>query len=281
MEKVSIIMSAYNAEKYISKAINSVFAQTYPNIELVITEDKSTDSTLEIIQRIIKDNPDRDIKLIVHEENLGAGWSRSDGIKASVGEYTAFLDSDDWLDKECIETLVKAAKETGADIVTPGYRIFSDKIIVVQPDKRVVVEGGDKFYQDSSDACRFLGPNLIKATLWSDVEYSKRRYCEDSPTFIQLIAKAKKRCILDYAGYNYLQVNTSLTHTVSYYKEEIYSILCLLDSYEVFGDIITLQAFLYKLECISKIQDKTGIDGNEIDEIVNKITSIIRKKLTK
>lgn len=274
-------MSAYNTEKLIEKAIKSVLEQTYPNIELIIIEDCSTDSTLEVIQKIIRENPGSDIKLIAHCKNLGAGWSRYDGIKASSGDYTTFLDSDDWLDRECIETLVKAAEETGADIVSPGFKTVDDKVTIRKPSKRIVVEGNDKFYMDSSDTCRFLNTNLIKATLWNEVKYSKRRFCEDSPTYIKLIAKAEKRCILDYAGYNYYQNSTSLIHISSPYKKEIYSILCLLDSVDVFGDMTIMHTLPYRLDRVSKLKSKEGISGDEIDEILNKLNNIVKRILVK
>ena len=282
MKKVSIIMSAYNAEKYIRKALKSVLNQTYQNLELIIVEDKSSDSTLDIIKKFIKEAPKDLVKLIKHSENKGAGWARYDGVKASTGDYTCFLDSDDWLDKECIETLVNTAEETGADIVTPGYKEVSNKSLKIKiPKSKLILEGHNKFYNDPSDTCRFLNTNLIKADLWQEVEYSKRRFCEDSPTLIKLISKAKKRCVLNYAGYNYYQNENSLIHTASRYKSFIYSMLCLLDSAEVFGNITTMYALPHHLEQIAKLKDKTGIEGEEIDEILYKINNIIKDILTK
>lgn len=282
MKKVSVIMSAYNAEKYIKRAIDSIINQTYKNIELVIVEDKSTDSTLDIIKSYTKNCSSIEIRLLEHSENKGAGWSRFDGIKACSGYYTTFLDSDDWLDNNCIETLVNVAEELDVDIVTPGYKeVTSKSFKVKRPKKKIILEGKNKFYNDPSDTCRFLNTNLIKANLWQEVEYSKRRFCEDSPTLIKLISKAKKRCILNYAGYNYYQNENSLIHTASRYKSLIYSMLCLLDSSEVFGNITTMYALPYQLEQIAKLKDKTGIDGEEINEILIKINNIVKNILTK
>ena len=220
-------MSAYNAADTIEKAITSVLNQTHKDIELIIVEDCSSDKTLEIISTF-KDNR---VKVIKHKENLGAGWSRYDGIKASTGGYTTFLDSDDWLDKDCIETLLANAIQTGADMVSPGYIAHFENSEVPLIPKRCVLMNEAKYHQDEADCLRFLNVALIKQTLWDKVEYCKRRFVEDSPTLIKLIYYANKRSILDYAGYHYIQRNSSLVHSASQYKYWIFETLCAIDAY--------------------------------------------------
>jgi len=93
---VSIIMPAYNAELHIAESIDSVISQTYSNWELLITDDRSTDTTQKIINEYaIQDSR---IKLFINDENGGAGIARNNSIKQSVGRFIAFLDADDkWL----------------------------------------------------------------------------------------------------------------------------------------------------------------------------------------
>ena len=90
---VSIIMPSYNSEKYISDSIESILSQTYSNWELLITDDCSTDNTI----NIISDFKDRDcrIKLFLNDVNSGSGLSRNKSIEYAKGKYIAFLDSDD------------------------------------------------------------------------------------------------------------------------------------------------------------------------------------------
>lgn len=224
--KVSIIMSAYNTESTINKAIQSVLNQTHKDIELIIVEDKSTDSTLNIINTI-KDNR---ILVIKHSVNQGAGVSRYDGVKHSTGDYTTFLDSDDYLELDCIEKLLECAAKTNADIVSPGYIInIGDSERILNP-KEQVVEGLQK-YQTTNECLRFLNPALIKHTLWDKVEYSKRRFVEDTPTLVKLIWFANKRAICSYAGYHYIQRENSLIHSASNYKTWIFETLCSIDVY--------------------------------------------------
>lgn len=93
---VSVIMPAYNVEKYISESIESVLAQSYQNWELLITDDRSTDNTQRIVEEYCIN--DKRIKLFINKENGGAGAARNNSIKEANGRFIAFLDSDDqWL----------------------------------------------------------------------------------------------------------------------------------------------------------------------------------------
>lgn len=93
---VSIIMPAYNSEKFISESIESVIAQTYQNWELLITDDQSTDNTKKIVEQYC--STDTRVKFFVNKENGGAGVARNNSITHAKGRYIAFLDSDDlWL----------------------------------------------------------------------------------------------------------------------------------------------------------------------------------------
>ena len=89
---ITIIMSAYNAEGTILKAINSVLNQTYKNTQLIVVNDCSTDNTLDIVKNI----EDSRIVLINNDENLGCGMSRRVGLLKATGNYITFLDSDDY-----------------------------------------------------------------------------------------------------------------------------------------------------------------------------------------
>ena len=96
---VSIIMPSFNSEETIQAAIESVRAQTYSNWELIISDDNSSDSTVEIVEKNVLYEPR--IILIQHSENRGAGFSRNEAISKARGKYIAFLDSDDiWHEKK-------------------------------------------------------------------------------------------------------------------------------------------------------------------------------------
>ena len=91
--KISVIMSAYNSEKFISKSIDSILAQTFKNFELIIINDSSIDKTKDIIETYRK--KDKRIKIICNRQNLGPAKSRNRALKIAKGEYIAIMDSDD------------------------------------------------------------------------------------------------------------------------------------------------------------------------------------------
>ena len=120
MSKVSIIMPAYNAEKTISKSIESVQAQTYKNWELIITDDKSTDSTKNIIQKYAKE--DLRVKYFSNNSDKSGAWAaRNNSLKNVKGRYIAFLDSDDtWLPCKLQDQLV-AMRSSGCSASHSAY----------------------------------------------------------------------------------------------------------------------------------------------------------------
>lgn len=113
MDKVSIIVPVYNVEKYLEKCIESILAQTFKNIEVILVNDGSSDKSGLICDKYSL--IDRRIK-VVHKKNTGVSDSRNYGIKVSSGKYIAFIDSDDWVDKEYINILYSNLIKYNADI---------------------------------------------------------------------------------------------------------------------------------------------------------------------
>ena len=117
---VSIIMPSYNTGKYIKDTIQSVFAQTYANWEIIIVDDCSTDDTDEIIQPLLKDSR---IRYYKNEQNYGAAVSRNRALREARGKWIAFLDSDDlWL-PEKLEKQVKFMQDNGYAFTFTDFRI--------------------------------------------------------------------------------------------------------------------------------------------------------------
>ena len=111
--KISVILSAYNEEKFISKAIESVVNQTLKDIEIIIINDGSTDNTLDIINSFAeKDNR----IVVIDQQNIGLGASRNKGMKIAQGEYVTFLDADDWFTEDAFEIAYNEAKAKDTDI---------------------------------------------------------------------------------------------------------------------------------------------------------------------
>jgi len=121
---VSIIMPAYNAEKYIADSIKSVLAQTYSNWELIVVDDGSTDGTAAVVQEFAgRDNRIR----YIFQENGRLGKARNTGIRNAAGSLIAFLDSDDlWVETK-LEVQLRTMVENNADVVYSNAYVFTDE----------------------------------------------------------------------------------------------------------------------------------------------------------
>lgn len=261
--KVSVVITAYNVEKYIKKAINSVLNQTYKNIEIVVVEDCSTDNTLKFIKGLQKSDLAFPINLVQHKENVGAGLSRRDGIKASTGDFIMLLDADDWLNKDYIEHLVDRQKETDADIVGGGITYCYEDTDKFETNTfgTTVSEGFQKFADYNDGKVVFLNNKIVRSTMYDTVEYCDRRYVEDTPVIMKLLYNANKVAYVNEAGYNYLQRNTSLCHVSSRWKHNLFCALCCAELIEWFKDkpepyktIFGLGQFVEYLKAMNEIQ---------------------------
>lgn len=265
---ISIIMSAYNAEKTIKKAIISVLNQKYKNFELIIINDCSTDNTLNIINQF-KDNR---IRVINNKYNLGAGMSRRIGVENITGNYTLMLDSDDYLSKDCLSTLMSYTKYN-ADIIIPGCIIEDEKYntIKIKKSEFKIEKDDDKFKPNKEDTKRFLNCMLVNSKLWDKVVYSHRRYIEDTPTLYKLMFFANKVINIPYAGYHYVQNSSSLCHTSSKLKHAIYTTLVAKDLIEFRkqqGVEYDDDVFIYRLEELKKFNlDELYLYKDEVLEI--------------
>ena len=123
-EKISIIIPCYNVEKYLDSCVQSIINQTYKNLEIILVDDCSTDNTWKIIKQYEKkyDN----IKALKNEKNSGAGYSRNRAVEIASNQYISFIDSDDYIELNFYETMLKQMKKEKADMVI-GSRFIDKK----------------------------------------------------------------------------------------------------------------------------------------------------------
>ncbi len=123
-KKVSVIVPAYNVEKYIGNALESLVGQTYRNIEIIVIDDGSFDGTAAVID----DFSEKDDRIIsIHKENGGVSEARNCGLDRANGEFVFFLDGDDTAEPDAIEILVKAMEMSGADLIGCQYSRWDEK----------------------------------------------------------------------------------------------------------------------------------------------------------
>ena len=105
--KVSIIVPVYNVSQYIVKCLDSIYGQTYNNIELILVDDCGSDDSMTIVHDYLASHVSIDAHIISHKKNRGLSAARNSGMEKASGEYVYFLDSDDYITLDCIEALVR------------------------------------------------------------------------------------------------------------------------------------------------------------------------------
>ena len=118
---VSIVITNYNYDKYLKKAINSALAQTYKNIEIIIIDDYSSDSSKDILDKYSSFN---NIRVIYHKKNKGIVYSRNEALRVSNGIYLSMLDADDFMEETYIQDMVSIALETNSDVIYPNWHLI-------------------------------------------------------------------------------------------------------------------------------------------------------------
>ncbi|MCD0432602.1 glycosyltransferase [Lacticaseibacillus paracasei subsp. paracasei] len=122
---ISIIVPTYNVEKYIRTCIESILAQTYRNVEVIIVNDGSTDQSLAVISDLICSH--HNVK-VINQKNQGVSVARNTGIDVATGKYITFVDPDDKIMPGFVSSLYQIADKTGADIVRGSFRDFNGNI---------------------------------------------------------------------------------------------------------------------------------------------------------
>lgn len=127
-ELISIIVLAYNTEKYIKKCLDSICKQTYPYLEILVILDGCTDKTANIVQKLAK--KDERIRILSHE-NKGTCFCRIEGYKQAKGKYIMYVDSDDWIEKDMIQIMHEKLLEYDVDLVHCQYKKLKDQEIKI------------------------------------------------------------------------------------------------------------------------------------------------------
>ena len=208
--KLSIVVPDYNLEKYIARCLDSLLHQTYHNLEIIVVDNGSTDSSGVICDEYAaKDNR---IK-VIHQENKGAGGSRNTGIDNATGEYITFVDGDDFVDSYMMEKMMSAIITFNADMAVCRYRQVSvDEVYVEAPyqDGKVCVMDN---YEMLSAYCEEDESLVIQNALWNklikkkyldDIRMWENRKYEDVAFSLKMIKNVQKTVYIDTPMYNYI-----------------------------------------------------------------------------
>jgi len=216
---ISIVVPIYNVQQYLSKCIESIFAQSFRDIETILVDDGSTDECPQICDDFAR----RDCRIrVIHKKNGGLSDARNAGMKVAHGEWTYFLDSDDWIHPEALQTLFGFAKKNDCDVVQGGlYYAYEDHLLYRQPSKKELKQS----VLANDDAMRSLITNdrvknfawgkLYKTDLIRDIEFPVGKYFEDSFWQHLVIHRVKKYGIVDTPLYYYRQRENGISGNFS------------------------------------------------------------------
>lgn len=231
MIKVSVIIPAYNIEKYIQKAIKSVIEQSLNEVEIIVVNDGSTDKTKEKIEELSK--YDQRIKLI-NLSNGGVSRARNVGINLAKGEYILFLDGDDWISKDCLEELYKKAKRDNLDLLVFNYtKVSCNNMEEYKFNvKDEIISGRQALKETLVDK---MTPSMCNKFISRKILSGDMRFEEDIAMGEDLLLSTKICSIADRVGkinksyYYYYMREDSVTNKVT---EKIFSIKNSIDRIE-------------------------------------------------
>ena len=187
-DKISVIIPAYNIESYLGRTLESVMAQTYENIEIVVVNDGSKDGTGAVIDSYAE--RDHRIKAI-HKENGGVTSARLRGVQESTGEWIGFVDGDDFVEPQMFEALLANAEKHGADISHCGYRmVFPSRVDFYYNTGKKVVQEGIQGLRD------VVSGSFVEPGLWNKLY--RRALFDGLPEWMDTSIKNMEDLLMNY-----------------------------------------------------------------------------------
>lgn len=214
-EKVSIIIPVYNAEKYLRKCIESVLKQDYPNMEILLIDDGSTDSSPAIVDSFAQ----QDSRICAfHKKNGGLGSSHNFGLDHMTGDLVTFVDNDDWVEPNYVSFLAGKVKEQDLDYSScAGYDCQEETgnmtFVGTRQDRiftpKEAVEDILDRHQFTTEA---LTKKMYRREVFSDIRLRDDRNYQDTQVFFRIVSKCSRIGYFAEPLYHYLVRQGSITH---------------------------------------------------------------------
>lgn len=208
MKPISLLVPIFNVEFYFERCVRSLFEQTYPDIEYLFVNDYTPDNSIDILKNVIQEYPQRKqhIRIISHEKNRGLAAARNTAVENCQTEFLMHVDSDDYIEKDAVEKLVKKQKEGDFDIVTGNALIHrKDNTEMLRKNEPAEKEELIKLYIQLVLNHTIWG-RLIRTSLYKDNKIQALEGCnigEDHQVIPQLFYYAKKFASIDDVIYHY------------------------------------------------------------------------------
>ena len=219
---LSILIPSYNTEKHVKKCLESILEQNLKNCEILIFDDESTDKTVDVIEEIIKENKKDNKKNIniklAKINHCGLSSVRNKLIKEAKGKYLLFVDSDDYAEKDLIDTLKDTIEKDDYDLIRFKAKVhndtsykskerFNSKVFGILSMKDAIINWSNK---DEEWAVTWLYCHKKDVIIKNNIIFDEGKIHEDFGTVPKIILNAKKIYSVDYVGYNYVKRNNSI-----------------------------------------------------------------------
>lgn len=285
--RFSVIIPAYNVEKYIGRAIQSVTNQTFENYEILVVDDGSSDNCGKICDRYAK--LDSRIE-VIHKENEGLSAARNLGISKAKGQYIGFVDSDDWIDKHMYEHMHQIITEKKADVcICNFYNVIGNENTIKNANKGIQEYNKLQILKEvllDKNIQSYAWNKLYKRELFDGIQYPVGKKYEDIGTTFYLLEKCNKIVVTGEPEYYYFNradsiVNHNTEQTILDYMELVnnrydyierrYKELKKYNEYYLAKILLTAYADASRLENIGKQLKK------ELNQMNKKIKGIVQK----
>lgn len=213
---ISVLIPVYNGEKYIKECLDSIINQTYSNLEIIIVDDGSTDSTAEICKKYVLKDKRIDF---IQKENGGVSSARNTLIKAAKGHYIQFIDADDWIEPNMIEIMITGCIQYSSDISMCKFKSNKEPLknngsssienIQILNTHETMIK-----FLEHREITGSLCNKLIKSNLIKKLRFNQYiSYGEDAVMLWDIIKSIKRLIVIKIPLYNYRMNESSLSHS--------------------------------------------------------------------
>ncbi|UZD42489.1 glycosyltransferase family 2 protein [Selenomonas sputigena] len=220
-ELISVVVPVYNNEKYLSRCIESILNQTYPNIEIILVDDGSTDQS----GALCDDYGSRYVNVkVIHQENSGQAAARNAAMQHVHGSYIGYVDSDDWVEPDMYEYLFQLIKKYGGDCASIDFKMSDGNVAIQNAKERLIVLRGDEIlYHHLLEASQRTGAHsvwrcLFSAKLIANLRFHEGIVNEDIPFKFQALSRVQ--CMIDSNQVKYFYFQDSLSTTRGAFKKK-------------------------------------------------------------
>lgn len=210
--KISVIIPVYKVEEYLPRCLDSIISQTYNNLEIILVDDGSPDSC----GKICDEYAERDERIrVIHKENGGVAKARNTGLDAATGDYVGFVDSDDWIENDMYELLMKNALSYNADISACGECIYEDgKVISEEVSGEIVLRDNIETRKSTvvGGSMGLIWNKIYRKSVVENVRFSPEYGCSEDLMFVYETVKNTQSMVLEKtAKYNYFRREGGIT----------------------------------------------------------------------